>query len=71
MPHIQARRGEFFLDDGTLANRARDQATRLLRVIIVVRAKPALKDMAMLALQIENFQSHASKLGSINSISSR
>ena len=40
------------------ADRARDQTSRLLRVVVFVRTEPAFEDVAVLALEVENFECH-------------
>src|SRR5690606_29503385 len=50
-PHVQARRGQHFIDLVAIANRARQNTPLALGVVVVCRREPALEDMARLALE--------------------
>ena len=63
MPDVEPRRREALLDFVVLTERTANQTTRLLRIIIFVRAEPALKEMTITAFKIENFESHEPYLG--------
>src|SRR5690606_15890236 len=58
MGHVEMRRGQALDDLVGVANGARDESPRTLRVVVVVRAEPAFEDVAAVALQVENFESH-------------
>jgi hypothetical protein len=58
MPDIDPRCRQALFDLVVLTKRTANQATSLLRIVIFVRAEPALKKMAITAFKIENFKSH-------------
>ena len=55
---VQPRRRQALGDRCRPADRARDQTSRLLRVVVFVRTEPAFEDVAVLALEVENFECH-------------
>ncbi|MCY1374024.1 hypothetical protein D9M69_613360 [compost metagenome] len=61
--HVESGRRQPLGNAGRAADGARDEATRLLRVVIFVRTEPALENMAVFALEVENFQCHDINMG--------
>jgi len=58
MPDINPGCRQALFNLVVLTERTADQAASLLRIVIFVRAEPALKQMAITAFKIENFESH-------------
>lgn len=58
MADIEPRRRQLFVYLAAFAYRAHKQAARALCFVIVIRAKPAFKHVALIALKIVNFKCH-------------
>ena len=54
-PQIKSRRAKFLRDAGVATNRAFHKTAAALRNKIVLRPKPALKDVLLRTGQIQNF----------------
>ena len=58
VPDVEARSRQSLGNRIAMAHGTGNEPPGLLGVVIFVRAKPALKNVAITALQIENFESH-------------